>query len=275
MPKSDYKSLGQATKKTGQSSWLTFIILTISSASMLSCEDESMPARQSEVNDQEVGGTSAQSATDFSVNQTDQGTAVDEAVAESGEEAGSLAGDSSPGATEAGGGALDMVEGGVSNPTAGSEERMPSCLLSCAEFVECAIKQCSGYDQADDALLMEECLGLCNPNLARLFDQLTGCPEKIRFASTVRTDFLNFCDSVTAGYCETYVATCGEWLGTADCEEQYNNAPRTGNEYTSGAHQQCYEYHLGSAQRALEEGDEVRVREACERAAGLNTCIDN
>ena len=165
-------------------------------------------------------------------------------------------------------------EAGMPISVAGEEVRMPSCLLSCAEFVECTIKQCPGYGPEDDALLMEECLGLCTPHLARLFDQLTGCPEKIRFASTVRTDFLEFCDSATEGFCETYIATCGEWLGTADCDEQYNRSPRSGSEYTTGAHQQCYEYHLGSAQRALNEGDEARVRESCERAAGLNTCVD-
>ena len=275
MPKIDFEPLDQTAKTSDRSSWLLLIMLMASPVLLLSCEDQSTPAQQNEESDQEVGGIPAQDEADLSVNHNDQEMAGDEAVTESGEEAGSPAGDNSLGAMEAGGGSPDMVEGGMSAPTAGSEERMPSCLLSCAEFVECAIKQCPGYDQTDDALLMEECLGLCNPNLARLFDQLTGCPEKIRFASTVRTDFLNFCDSVTAGYCETYVATCGEWLGTADCEEQYNSAPRTGDDYTSGAHQQCYEYHLGSAQRALEEGDEVRVRESCERAAGLNTCIDN
>ena len=154
------------------------------------------------------------------------------------------------------------------------EMRMPSCLISCAEFVECAIKQCPGYDEADDALLMEECLGLCNPNLAILFDRLVGCPEKIRFASTVRTDFLNFCDSESEGFCETYVATCGEWLGQNECEPHYNDAPRSGDSYTNGAHQQCYEYHLGSAMRALEDGDEAGVQRGCERAAGLDICID-
>ena len=157
---------------------------------------------------------------------------------------------------------------------AGVEMRMPSCLISCAEFVECAIKQCPGYDEDDDTLLMEECLGLCNPNLAVLFDRLVGCPEKIRFASTVRTDFLNFCDSESEGFCETYIATCGEWLGQNECEPHYNDAPRSGESYTNGAHQQCYEYHLGSAMRALEDGDEAGVQRGCERAAGLAICVN-
>ena len=158
--------------------------------------------------------------------------------------------------------------------SAGTEDRMPSCLISCAEFVECTIKQCPGYDEEDDALLMEECLSLCTPAIAELFDRLTGCPEKLRFASTVRTDFLNFCDSESAGFCETYIATCGSWLGQTECEVHYNEAPATGEAYTSGAHQQCYEFHLGSAMRALENEDEAGVREGCERAAGLNTCVD-
>ena len=171
-------------------------------------------------------------------------------------------------------GGIGLDIGGGEPMMTGGEERMPSCLISCAEFVECTIKQCPGYDDEDDSLLMQECLGLCTTSIAEIFDRLTGCVEKIRFAATVRTDFLNFCDSESEGFCETYIATCGEWLGETQCEDHYNNAPEMGSLITSGAHRRCYEFHLGSAMSSLDDGDEAGVREGCERAAGLNTCID-
>ena len=248
---------------------ITLMISTFS-LTLSACENESTPTQRDQ-SDQAVAGTNVSNELDQTVADTGPESSGEPAGEET---AGEALGGEALGGESASGETAGTEEGGMSTPLAGEEERMPSCLISCAEFVECALKQCSGYDQSDDALLMEECLGLCNPNIARLFDQLTGCPEKIRFASTVRTDFLDFCDSVTAGFCETYIATCGEWIGTSDCDMQYNDAPRNGSEYTSGAHQQCYEYHLGTAQRALEEGDDARVREGCERAAGLNTCVD-
>lgn len=166
------------------------------------------------------------------------------------------------------------TEGGNNDSTSMGGMRMPSCLISCAEFVECTIKQCPGYDEEDDALLMEECLDLCTPTIAELFDRLMGCADKLRFASTVRTDFLDFCDSATEGFCETYIATCGEWLGNRACEEHYNQSPRSGPSYTEGAHRSCYEYHLGSAMRALDQDDPMGVQLGCERAAGLTVCVE-
>ena len=208
---------------------------------------------------------------DTPAGETSSGTAIE---TRAGEMAGAESAGEMAGAESAGEMAGAEMSAGSTMSGGEMEARMPSCLISCAEFVECAIKQCPGYDEADDALLMEECLGLCNPNIATLFDRLVGCPEKIRFASTVRTDFINFCDSESEGFCETYIATCGEWLGQSECEPHYNDAPRSGEDYTSGAHQQCYEYHLGSAMRALEEGDDAAVELGCERAAGLNTCVN-
>ena len=178
------------------------------------------------------------------------------------------------------GASLEMsgTEMSLSGETAGSnsagvESRPASCLISCAEFVECAIKQCPGYDEPDDALLMEECLGACTPTIAELFDRVAGCAEKLRFAATVRTDFLDFCDSESDGFCETYNATCGSWLGEGPCEDHYNLAPREGARPDQGAHQLCYEYHLGAAMVALEEDDSAAVTLGCERAAGLSICV--
>jgi hypothetical protein len=158
--------------------------------------------------------------------------------------------------------------------TGGTEDRPASCLVSCAEFVECTIKQCPGYDEPDDALLMEECLGACTPSIAELFDRVAGCAEKLRFASTIRADFMDFCDSESDGFCETYIATCGSWLGGGPCEDHYNLAPREGAIPNRGANQLCYEYHLGAAMVALEEGDPAGVTLGCERAAGLSMCIE-
>ena len=157
---------------------------------------------------------------------------------------------------------------------AGEENRPASCITSCAEFVECAIDQCPGYDEPDDGILMEECLGSCTPSIAELFARVDGCAEKLRFASTVRTDFMNFCESTSDGFCETYIATCGSWLGNGPCEDHYNSAPEQGEMPDQGANQRCYEYHLGSAMVALDQGDEPGISLGCERAAGLAMCID-
>ena len=240
----------------------SFLIVLIFSLALFACEDSKTPQVDQSNLDMQTSENQAgesQSGTEATMLAGSDGFPM-----MSGEE---TAGEETAGEETAGG---EMVTAGMST----EEMRMPSCLISCAEFVECAIKQCPGYDQADDSILMEECLGLCNPNLAVLFDRLVGCPEKIRFASTVRTDFLNFCDSESEGFCETYIATCGQWIGRTECEPHYNDAPRSGEDYTSGAHQQCYEYHLGSAMRALENGDDAGVQQGCERAAGLNTCVD-
>ena len=221
-------------------------LLIIWSLFTISCEDQSpsVPAMLNDMRvDESLDATRDQSLT------IDMGDPEDQAV--------SIASDMS---------SEEVVDARV--------QRMPSCIISCAEFVECAIKQCPGYDEADDSILMEECLSLCTPNIAELFDRVNGCTEKLRFASTVRNDFLNFCDSESDGFCETYVATCGEWLGETQCENHYNESPRSGAEPTSGAHQECYEFHLGRAMRALEDGDDTEVRNNCERSAGLNTCID-
>ncbi len=269
------------------------LILSLAKGSLLfslslcvvACEDSS-PTNETTVGEMTAGETTAgeaaageatageATASETTAGETTAGeTSAGETLAGEATAGETMAGEATAGETS--GGQTTAGESLAGETSAGEEERMPSCLLSCAEFVECAIKQCPGYDQTDDALLMEECLGLCNTNIAQLFDQLTGCPEKIRFASTVRTDFLDFCDSVTEGFCETYVATCGEWLGETACDELYNEAPLSGDEYTSGAHRQCYEFHLGTAQRGLEEGDQGRVQQGCERAAGLNTCVND
>lgn len=162
----------------------------------------------------------------------------------------------------------------ASGESASGETSEPNCLVSCAEFTECTIKTCPGYDEPDQNLLMEECLSLCTPGLALIFDTIQGCAEKIRFANSVRGDFLEFCESSSDGFCETYVATCGSWLGTSPCEDHYNLSPAAGASFTEGAHRSCYEYHLGSAMRGLEVNNPDQVQRGCENAAGLSVCID-
>jgi hypothetical protein len=228
-------------------------VLVLISLVSLSCEDQNNPSTSSEATD--AGITLNDQLADNEGGETSMADAT--VVSDMG-----MIGD------------IDFNIAGGESMMTGGEERMPSCLISCAEFVECTIKQCPGYDDEDDSLLMQECLGLCTTSIAEIFDRLTGCVEKIRFAATVRTDFLNFCDSESEGFCETYIATCGEWLGETQCEDHYNNAPEMGSLITSGAHRRCYEFHLGSAMSSLDDGDEAGVREGCERAAGLNTCID-
>ena len=172
-----------------------------------------------------------------------------------------------------------MISGAESGGEAGGEEpgdapAPVSCARSCLEFAECAIAECPGYDEPDVELLLEECLAVCTPAIAELFNRVTGCDKKMMFAFTVRTDFMDFCDSVSAGFCETYLATCDTWRGETECEDHYNLAPREGAVPNRGANQLCYEYHLGSAMVALDNDDPEGVRLGCERAAGLEMCVD-
>ena len=239
---------------------------------LMSCEDPSpSPSTQIPLN---ADQSTAQSMAGYEASAGEPHlSGEDRALGDPSEEgAGALALDLEAG-VEMSGAEMSLSGETAGSASAGVERRPASCLISCAEFVECAIKQCPGYDEPDDALLMEECLGACTPTIAELFDRVSGCAEKLRFASTVRTDFLDFCDSESDGFCETYIATCGAWLGEGPCEDHYNLAPREGARPDQGAHQLCYEYHLGAAMVALEEDNSEAVTLGCERAAGLSMCV--
>ena len=165
-----------------------------------------------------------------------------------------------------------MSDEGVSG--AEMEVMMSDCATSCVEFAQCAVAVCTGYDGADIGLLIEGCVGFCLPELARIFDALTSCPDKVRFATTVNWEFKDFCNSVTDGFCETYHATCGAWLGEIPCETLYSRAPESGPNPLQGAHRRCYEYHLGAAMVAQREGDEAELSIQCAVASGSGECVD-
>jgi hypothetical protein len=176
------------------------------------------------------------------------------------------AGEMSAGEMSAG----EMTDGGMSG--AETEVMMSDCATSCVEFAQCAVAVCAGYDGADIGLLIEGCVGFCLPELARIFDGLASCPDKVQFATTVNWEFKNFCDSVTDGFCETYQATCGAWLADVPCETLYTQAPESGPNPLQGAHRRCYEYHLGAAMVAEREGDEAELVSQCTIASGSGEC---
>ena len=150
-----------------------------------------------------------------------------------------------------------------------------NCQNSCDEFAICAIDQCDGYDEPDYDLLVEGCLEICTPALATLFDALDQCEDKLKFVGGVERGFQNFCDSSTDGFCETYLATCEMWPNEAiSCEMLYQNAIPEGVDPISGAHQTCYEYHLGAAMVARRQGDLNSVQENCLIASGFAPCVD-
>jgi hypothetical protein len=154
------------------------------------------------------------------------------------------------------------------------EEEEVSCLRSCVDFVECALDSCEGYDDSDTRFLMNECLSICIDPIAIAFDRLKNCDDKLRFAFTFRADFGQYCGSISEGFCETFIETCGPWTGEESCEAHYNEAPERGTELNAGAHRACYEYHLSDARRALNRGELEESQLRCEHAAGLSVCVD-
>ena len=149
----------------------------------------------------------------------------------------------------------------------------PSCVDSCVEFAECAIDLCQGYQRDDLDLLVSGCLDQCSPVLAVAFNNLMTCDAKVDFAIRVQRDFQLFCESQTDGFCETHQAVCGSWPNSEQlCTPLYSNAPEGGATEVSGSNRNCFEYHLGQAQRAERLGDREAVQRACISAAGGAPC---
>ena len=155
------------------------------------------------------------------------------------------------------------------------EPVMSTCPVSCAAFADCAIAQCPGYDEPDHELLVEGCMEVCTPALAGIFDALNECEDKLKFVGGIERSFQNFCDSSTDGFCETYLAVCDTWPNEAiSCEMLYQTSSEERVDPTRGAHQVCYEYHLGAAMVAQREGHVENVRNYCLIAAGFAPCVD-
>jgi len=201
----------------------------------------------------------------------------------SGEEASAQLGGTLVAGTGSGAGGAEEVGGGNAGaPSAGTQaggappvmEEEVSCLRSCVDFVECALDSCEGYDDSDTRFLMDECLSVCLDPIAQAFDRLKNCNDKLRFAFTIRPDFGQYCGSLSEGFCETFIETCGPWTGEEACEAHYNDAPERGPELSAGANRACYEYHLGDARRSLNRGDIEASQLSCEHAAGLSVCVD-
>ena len=71
-------------------------------------------------------------------------------------------------------------------------------------------------------------------------------------------------------FCESWTATCGEWMNETSCEDWWA-AAFPGNEGdTTGATQACYWYHLGVAE--AQETDEDTMMH-CMHAAGEAPCV--
>ena len=200
----------------------------------------------------------------------------------SGQEAGAEQAGGSAGASTADAGSDEGGSQGMGGVIGGAQtdveppvmEEEVSCLRSCVDFVECAIDSCEGYDDSDTRFLMDECLSVCLDPIAQAFDRLKNCNDKLRFAFTIRPDFGQYCGSLSEGFCETFVETCGPWTGEESCEAHYNDAPERGPELSAGANRACYEYHLGDARRSLNRGEIEASQLSCEHAAGLSVCVD-
>ena len=70
-------------------------------------------------------------------------------------------------------------------------------------------------------------------------------------------------------FCESYVATCGEWAGDISCDEWWAAAEPGEEGATEGASQACYAYHLGVA-ASMETEEDVALH--CGHAAGAAPC---
>ena len=72
-------------------------------------------------------------------------------------------------------------------------------------------------------------------------------------------------------FCETWVATCGEWTADTSCADWWTAAAAGTDGDTSGATQACYMYHLGVAQ-GMETEEDVALH--CGHAMGDEPCVD-
>ena len=142
---------------------------------------------------------------------------------------------------------------------------MGDCDLSCSNFAQCAVDECTGYDADSFEDLKNGCLESCTPVLATIFDSKVTCQEKFDFVATVEMDFPAYCASTTGGFCELYTSTCGDWMGDVSCADWFNSAEAGTPGDMSGATQACYGYHLLAA---AEDADTH-----CPHARGEAVCV--
>ena len=72
-------------------------------------------------------------------------------------------------------------------------------------------------------------------------------------------------------FCESWTATCGEWMMDTSCEDWWAAAAPGEDGATEGASQTCYGYHLGVAQ-SMETEEDVALH--CGHAMGAAPCVD-
>ena len=72
-------------------------------------------------------------------------------------------------------------------------------------------------------------------------------------------------------FCESWTATCGDWMMEPGCEDWWAAAAPGTEGDTTGASQGCYWYHLGVAQAQETEEDTMMH---CMHAAGDAPCVD-
>ena len=72
-------------------------------------------------------------------------------------------------------------------------------------------------------------------------------------------------------FCESWTATCGEWMMDTSCEDWWAPAAPGVEGDSTGASHACYEYHLGVAQ--VQETEEDTIMH-CMHAAGDAPCVD-
>ena len=74
-------------------------------------------------------------------------------------------------------------------------------------------------------------------------------------------------------FCESYVATCGDWTAATACVDWYSAADAGTAGDSSGATQACYDYHLNVATTDADADPANGVYSMhCEHAAGAAPC---
>jgi hypothetical protein len=103
----------------------------------------------------------------------------------------------------------------------GGEPPVSDCERVCEEQALCMVDVCSGYEQEDTSMLIEDCLVSCTPAFASVLDAHMSCQESVDFLLEIRPILAEQCtqsntESERVGLGDTSPLTCsGDYCPSA------------------------------------------------------------